>query len=101
MLFQEDNDKKHSSHKTLKWLSENGIRVLDWPPQSLDLNPIEHLWFHMNHRLAEYDREPTGMIELWECVESEITPEICLHLIESMPQRIEAVLKAKGGHTKY
>ena len=31
----------------------------------------------------------------------QITPEICQRLIESMPRRVQAVIKAKGGHTKY
>ena len=46
----------------------------------------------------------SGMLELWERVETEwekIPAEVCQNLIESMPRRIEAVLKAKGGHTKY
>jgi len=48
--------------------------------------------------------EPCGMLELWERVENEldkITPEMCMKLIETMPERIAAVLKAKGGYTKY
>ena len=44
------------------------------------------------------------MLELWEHVEKEwdkITPDICKNLIDSMPRCITAVLKAKGGYTKY
>ena len=44
------------------------------------------------------------MHELWDRVSEEwnaIPPEVCQNLIKSMPRRIEAVLKAKGGHTKY
>ncbi len=44
------------------------------------------------------------MIELWERVEEvweKIDTEVCQNLIETMPRRIEAVLKAKGGYTKY
>ena len=32
---------------------------------------------------------------------NEISPEACQKLIENMPRRIQAVIKAKGGHTKY
>ena len=32
---------------------------------------------------------------------NKITPEDCQNLIESLPRRLEAVYKAKGGHTKY
>ena len=30
-----------------------------------------------------------------------IGAEVCQNLIESMPRRVAAVLKAKGGYTKY
>ena len=30
-----------------------------------------------------------------------ITPETCQRPIESIPRRVQAVIKAKGGHTKY
>ncbi len=51
-----------------------------------------------------HERAPSGMLELWERVQVEwekIEPEVCQNLIESMPRRVAAVVKAKGGHTKY
>ena len=41
---------------------------------------------------------------MWDRVSEEwnaIPPEVCQNLIKSMLRRIEAVLKAKWGHTKY
>ena len=78
--------------------------MLDWPAQSPDLNPIEHLWNHLKRRLNQYETVPRSMHELWERVEkelNEINSTFCLKLIESMPRRVAAVLKAKGGYTKY
>ncbi|SOV04796.1 uncharacterized protein UDID_17194 [Ustilago sp. UG-2017a] len=92
------------SKKTTKWLTSNNIKVMEWPAQSPDLNPIEHLWQHLKMRLSKYSTIAKSRDELLKRCEAEwavITPETCRNLIESMPHCIEAVLKAKGGNTKY
>jgi hypothetical protein len=78
--------------------------VLKWPSYSPDLNPIENLWSHLKRELGTYDQPPRGILELWDRVQEkweEIEPQVCRDLIESMPRRMAAVIKAKGGVTKY
>jgi transposase len=102
--FQQDNDPKHKSQRATKWFEDHGFDVMKWPPQSPDLNPIEHLWWYLKKKLDEYENPPSSQHELWERCEVEwnkIPKEVCQNLIESMPKRVEAVLRAKGGHTKY
>ncbi len=80
------------------------MKVLIWPANSPDMNPIEHLWTHVKNQLKKYDSPPSGVLELWERVEetwNAIPVEVCQNLIESMPRRLEAVIKAKGKWTKY
>jgi transposase len=103
-IFQHDNDPKHAARSVKEWLNEQPFEVLDWPPQSPDLNPIEHLWAIIKRRLNQYECPPRGMLELWDRIEAEwnrINQEECQRLVESIPRRIEAVCKAKGMWTDY
>jgi transposase len=104
IVFQHDNDPKHTSNIVTAWLANEHIEVLDWPPQSPDLNPIEHVWRHFKMELAKHPTMATSMHELWERAEeawNKIPTELLVHLIESMPEGIATVIAANGGYTRF
>ncbi|KAG1031995.1 hypothetical protein G6F43_013851 [Rhizopus delemar] len=71
-VFQHDNDPKHRSKSTTQWMKDSGmIYIDDWPSQSPDLNPIEHIWHHLKLKLSMYDNRATSIHELWQRVENE------------------------------
>lgn len=105
MIFQHDNDPKHTSKIVTEWLSEQRYTVMSWPAQSPDLNPIENMWATLKRRLfTDYSVPPKGMLELWGRVSEtwyKITKEECQNVINSMHKRCQNVIKAKGRWTKY
>ena len=56
--FLQDSAPCHASKSTKEFLTNNQIRVLPWPGNSPDLNPIENLWLQMKVRVAQ--KEPTS-----------------------------------------
>ena len=79
------------------------IQTLELPGNSPDLNPIENLWCLMKNKVSE--KHPTSFSALQLAIKKvwvkEVFLDYCCKLIESMPHRLQKVIKNKGGHTKY
>ena len=105
--FQQDNARPHTSGATKRWFRRHGYSldtVLDWPAQSPNLNPIEHVWHQLILRLNKYPTRATTISELEERIERgwyKFTKEGCLKYIDSLPRRINAVIRSRGGPTRY
>jgi hypothetical protein len=110
--FMQDNASVHTAGITRIWLRDHFIPILlNWPPYSPDLNPIEHLWARLKELI--YERHPDldsiqnkneqervlkEVLPLcWEVID----PLVIRSLIQSMPSRIEACIAAQGWQTRY
>ena len=101
-IFQHDNDPKHKSKSTQAHLIEKEIKVLDHPPQSPDLNPIEHLWDALDRLMPLKERTTkVKFIEALHKAWNSIDLEVMQKLIQSMPRRLEEVIRQKGYATRY
>jgi transposase len=111
-VFQQDNARIHTSNIMQRFFTRYNIDVADHPPYSPDLNPIEHAWVLLKRQVTEdYPdlADTPGGVDTVKARLAEVLP-LCWEKIpetqfetlwKSMPDRVQAVIEAKGWQTRY
>ena len=86
-VFQTDNDPKHTTKVVAKWLKDDKAKLLEWPSQRPDLNPIENVCAELKKRVRA--RRPTNLTQLlqlcqeeWDKIHPNLLWEVCRRLRE-------------------
>ena len=79
------------------------MKVVDWPGNSPDLNPIENIFGIMKRELGKVNTQRSDILiaEVQRVWNEQVTPELCSKLARSMPRRIRMVIEKAGGSIKY
>ena len=64
VIFQHDNDPKHTTKIVCRWLRSQDFDILQWLIQSPDLNLIEYLCSMLKLCLNQYETPPKRILEL-------------------------------------
>ncbi|GFW30567.1 transposable element Tc1 transposase [Trichonephila clavipes] len=94
--FQQDNARPHVSKTVRDFCSAQHMQP--------DMLPIEHMWDMVGRRLARYLRPAVPKDELLlriQTIRNSLSQADIQNLFDSMPRRIEALIAARGGYTKY
>ncbi|GBM76716.1 Transposable element Tc3 transposase [Araneus ventricosus] len=103
--YQHDNAPTHTSSATKNYLNSKNVTVLEWPPISPDLNPIENVRGIVSRKVYENGGQfysvnafiQTFIESAWYKLELEILQT----LIMSMEKRVYGVLLKNGKTLNY
>jgi len=107
LIFMQDKAPSHAAKFTTEWLGNSGFKsgenLMIWPPNSPDLNPIEHFWAIIKLKVYADNQQIKDLETMWKAIQraaaSTLPGEISA-LTKSVDRRLVAVLEANGGHTK-
>jgi len=103
-ILMDDNARPHRVRVVEQYLQAETIDRMDWPARSPDISPIEHAWDLLQAAVSAGPVQPARLQELGTALMEEwaADPQKRLtSLIESMRRRCQAVIRARGGQTRY
>ncbi|GFX09535.1 transposable element Tcb2 transposase [Trichonephila clavipes] len=105
-VFQQNNCTSHKSRLLTGWLDEHfsDFSVINHPPRSPDLNPIEHHWDVLKqgvkcHHTAQrnFTETWTALANIWQIIHMEYLQK----LVGSLCRRVVVVIIIREGPTRY
>lgn len=102
-VFMHDNARPHTARVTRQFLQQNNVVTLEWPSLSPDMNPIEHLWDELDHRVRtrgdihNMNQLAAALVQEWNALPRDRVQRY----VRSMRRRVATLRLQRGGHTRY
>ncbi|KAA6397418.1 MAG: putative Transposable element Tc3 transposase [Streblomastix strix] len=102
-LYQRDNASVHKRKDVVELFEDEGVKFLDWPVLSPDLNPVENVWALLVRKVYKNGRTFTNDSDLWQVIKTEsarITALQILPFVNSFRSRLCKVLLRQGKYVQ-
>ena len=101
-IFQHDNVSIHTAKSVTKYLKQARIKVMKWPPNSPDINPIERVWAYIKKRLDEYPTPPETLQQLFDRlvdIWTSLPKNFLAELYAELPAKMRMLVRTGGLHS--
>ena len=103
-VYMDDNARPQRSKAVTAYLQSEAVTSVPWPAMSQDLNPLEHIWDMLGLRIHVREPPVQNIRQLEVALHREwqqLSHQDIRRLTGGMRRRVEAVIQARGGHTRY
>jgi transposase len=103
-VYMDDNARPHRSRAVTAYLQIEAVTSVPWPAISPDFNPIEHIWDMLGRRMQAREPPVQNIRQLEAALHREwqqLSQQDIRRLTGGMRHRVEGVIQARGGYTRY
>jgi transposase len=100
----DENARPHRSRAVTAYLQSEAVTSIPWPAMGPDWNPIEHIWDMLDRRIHAREPPVQNIRQLEAALHREwqqLSQQDIRRLTGGMRRRVEAVIQARGGYTRY
>jgi hypothetical protein len=103
VVFQQDKARSHMARITRTCLAAANVNTMQWQTMSLDINPIDHIWDVLGRNIRRH-HAPQNILQLTNALIAELnnlSNNLVQRFVNSMRRPVDALLRARGGHSRY